>query len=252
MNDQRKAIFAQRLEIMQAEDLSEIVQDMRYQVIDDLVEDFMPSKSYPEQWNTEGLYAAAIEKLGLNVPLIDWAREEGVDQDVIRERLEKASDELMDGKLAAFGPENMRSIEKQLLLQTIDGKWRDHLLRLEHLRSVVGFRGYAQRDPLSEYKTEGFTLFENMLESLRTEVTQRLALIRPISAEEQQAMVEQYIAQQRAAAAEAEAQPAAPQPESAPAPAAAQPDPAWSNIARNDPCPCGSGEKYKHCHGRLA
>lgn len=252
MNDQRKAIFAQRLEIMQAEDLSEIVQDMRYQVIDDLVEDFMPSKSYPEQWNTEGLYAAAIEKLGLNVPLIDWAREEGVDQDVIRERLEKASDELMDGKLAAFGPENMRSIEKQLLLQTIDGKWRDHLLRLEHLRSVVGFRGYAQRDPLSEYKTEAFTLFENMLESLRAEVTQRLALIRPISAEEQQAMVEQYIAQQRAAAAEAEAQPAAPQPEPAPAPAAAQPDPAWSNIARNDPCPCGSGEKYKHCHGRLA
>ncbi|GGO36286.1 protein translocase subunit SecA [Gemmobacter aquaticus] len=252
MNDQRKAIFAQRLEIMQAEDLSEIVQDMRYQVIDDLVEDFMPSKSYPEQWNTEGLYAAAIEKLGLNVPLIDWAREEGVDQDVIRERLEKASDELMDGKLAAFGPENMRSIEKQLLLQTIDGKWRDHLLRLEHLRSVVGFRGYAQRDPLSEYKTEAFTLFENMLESLRAEVTQRLALIRPISAEEQQAMVEQYMAQQRAAAAEAEAPPAAPQPEPAPAQAAAQPDPAWSNIARNDPCPCGSGEKYKHCHGRLA
>jgi len=163
MNDQRKAIFAQRLEIMQAEDLSEIVQDMRYQVIDDLVEDFMPSKSYPEQWNTTGLYAAAIEKLGLDVPVIDWAREEGVDQDGIRERLEKASDELMDGKLTAFGPENMRWIEKQLLLQTIDGKWRDHLLRLEHLRSVVGFRGYAQRDPLSEYKTEAFTLFENML-----------------------------------------------------------------------------------------
>jgi preprotein translocase subunit SecA len=250
MNDQRKAIFAQRLEIMQAEDLSEIVQDMRYQVIDDLVEDFMPSKSYPEQWNTEGLYAAAIEKLGLNVPLIDWAREEGVDQDVIRERLEKASDELMDGKLAAFGPENMRSIEKQLLLQTIDGKWRDHLLRLEHLRSVVGFRGYAQRDPLSEYKTEAFTLFENMLESLRAEVTQRLALIRPISAEEQQAMVEQYMAQQRAAAAEAET--AAPQPEPAVVQAAAEPDPAWANISRNDPCPCGSGEKYKHCHGRLA
>ncbi|MFZ0096908.1 MAG: preprotein translocase subunit SecA [Gemmobacter sp.] len=254
MNDQRKAIFAQRLEIMQAEDLSEIVQDMRYQVIDDLVEDFMPSKSYPEQWNTEGLYAAAIEKLGLDVPLIDWAREEGVDQDIIRERLEKASDELMGGKLTAFGPENMRSIEKQLLLQTIDGKWRDHLLRLEHLRSVVGFRGYAQRDPLSEYKTEAFTLFENMLESLRSEVTQRLALIRPISAEEQQAMIEQYMAQQRAAAAEAEAeaQSAAPQPEPVPAQAAAQPDPAWANISRNDPCPCGSGEKYKHCHGRLA
>ena len=257
MNDQRKAIFSQRLEIMEAEDLSEIAADMRHQVIDDLVEDFLPAKTYPEQWNTPGLYAACIEKLNLDVPVIDWAKEEGVDQDAIRERLEQASDKLMDEKLQAFGPETMRNIEKQLLLQTIDGKWREHLLRLEHLRSVVGFRGYAQRDPLSEYKTEAFALFESMLEGLRADVTQKLALIRPITAEEQQAMMAQYLAQARAAQAQAEeaAEPVvAPQ---APAPAQAvagfdAEDPStWGNPGRNDPCPCGSGEKFKHCHGRL-
>ena len=258
MNDQRKAIFSQRLEIMEAEDLSEIVQDMRYQVIDDLVEEFLPAKSYAEQWNTPGLYAACIEKLGLDVKVIDWAKEEGVDQDVIRERLEKASDELMAKKLEAFGPETMRSIEKQLLLQTIDGKWRDHLLRLEHLRSVVGFRGYAQRDPLSEYKTEAFTLFENMLEGLRADVTQKLSLIRPITPEEQQAMMAQYVAQQRAAQGEpvetpAEPAPAAPEPVPAAVAGFNEADPStWGNPSRNDPCPCGSGEKVKHCHGRLA
>ncbi|SEM64896.1 protein translocase subunit secA [Gemmobacter aquatilis] len=255
MNDQRKAIFSQRLEIMQAEDLSEIAQDMRYQVIDDLVEDFMPGKTYPEQWNTQGLYAACIERLNLDVPVIDWAKEEGVDQDVIRERLEAASDKMMDEKLQAFGPETMRNIEKQLLLQTIDAKWREHLLTLEHLRSVVGFRGYAQRDPLSEYKTEAFTLFESMLNGLRQDVTQKLAMIRPISAEEQQAMIAQYLAQQQAAQAPV----AAPEEQVAPAPASQalagfdETDPtSWGNPSRNDPCPCGSGEKFKHCHGRLA
>jgi len=255
MNDQRKAIFAQRTEIMQAEDLSEIAQDMRYQVIDDLVEDFMPAKTYPDQWDAPGLYAACLEKLNLDVPVIEWAKEEGVDQDVIRERLEQASDAAMAQKLQAFGPETMRNIEKQLLLQTIDGKWRDHLLRLEHLRSVVGFRGYAQRDPLAEYKTEAFALFESMLEGLRTDVTQKLALIRPISAEEQQAMVAQYMAQQRVAQLqEAAAEPAPVAAEPAPARLAGfdESDPAtWGNPSRNDPCPCGSGEKFKHCHGRL-
>ena len=261
MNDQRKAIFGQRLEIMQAEDLSEIVQDMRHQAIDDLVENFMPSKTYPDQWNTPGLYAAAMEKLGLDVPVIAWAKEEGVDQDVIRDRLEEAADKLMADKVEAYGAEAMRSVEKQLLLQTIDAKWRDHLLRLEHLRSVVGFRGYAQRDPLSEYKTEAFSLFESMLESLRSDVTQKLALVRLITPEEQRAMMEQYAAQQRAAEAAAAAGPAVaatPAVAAAAAAGAARPgfdeaDPAtWGNPSRNDPCPCGSGEKFKHCHGKLA
>jgi preprotein translocase subunit SecA len=255
MNDQRKVIFGQRLEIMQAEDLSEIAQDMRYQVIDDLVEQFMPAKTYPEQWNTTGLYAALLEKMALDVQVIDWAKEEGVDQDVIRERLEKASDAMMAEKLESFGPETMRNIEKQLLLQTIDGKWREHLLRLEHLRSVVGFRGYAQRDPLSEYKTEAFALFETMLDGLRQDVTQKLALIRPVTQEEQQQMMAQYLAQQQAAQDAADAAAASGSHEAVEHIAAAgfdEADPStWGNPSRNDPCPCGSGEKFKHCHGRL-
>ena len=253
MNDQRKAIFSQRLEIMQAEDLSEIVQDMRYQVIDDLLDDFMPPKSYADQWNMPGLYAACIEKLGVEVPVIAWGQEEGVDHDVIRERLEEASDKLMAEKLEAFGPETMRNIEKQLLLQTIDAKWREHLLTLEHLRSVVGFRGYAQRDPLAEYKTEGFQLFESMLNSLRLDVTQKLSQVRPISQEEQQAMMAQFLAQQRAAAPAVEAVAAAPVAVAAAAAGFVESDPTtWGNPARNDACPCGSGEKFKHCHGKLA
>ncbi|MDP4034347.1 MAG: preprotein translocase subunit SecA [Pseudorhodobacter sp.] len=252
MNDQRKAIFGQRLEIMQAEDLSEIAQDMRYQVIDDLIDAYMPPKSYADQWNAEGLYAACIEKLGLDVPVIAWAQEEGVDHDVIRERLQVESDKLMAEKLAAFGAETMRNIEKQVLLQTIDAKWREHLLTLEHLRSVVGFRGYAQRDPLSEYKTEGFTLFESMLNSLRQDVTQKLAQVRPITEAEQQAMMAQFLAEQRAK--EAAANPAPAVAVAAPAALAgfdaAKPE-TWGNPARNDACPCGSGKKFKHCHGKL-
>ncbi|ABN77933.1 preprotein translocase subunit SecA [Cereibacter sphaeroides] len=260
MNDQRKAIFSQRLEIMETEDLSEIAQDMRYQVIDDLIDQHMPPRSYADQWDIEGMHRAVQDKLGLDAPLAKWAQEEGVDLDVVRERLCEASDRQMTEKAEAFGPETMRSIEKQILLQTIDAKWREHLLTLEHLRSVVGFRGYAQRDPLSEYKTEAFALFESMLNSLRQDVTQKLAQVRPLSEEEQQAMMRQFLDQQRAAAA-AEA-PVAPAPQpaaAAPQPTpelvgaeAGEPDPAaWGNVARNDPCPCGSGLKYKHCHGRL-
>ena len=153
------------MEIMEAEDLSEIVQDMRHQVIDDLVDQHLPPKSYADQWDIDGPGATRCANgLSLDLPLADWAAEEGVDQDAMRERIVEASDKLMAEKLEAFGPETMETIEKQLLLQTIDGKWREHLLRLEHLRSVVGFRGYAQRDPLNEYKTEAFQLFESHAE----------------------------------------------------------------------------------------
>ena len=179
MNDQRRVVFSQRREIMEAEDLSEITADMRDQVVDDLIDQHLPQGSYADQWDSEGLYAAAIEQLGVDAPIIAWCEEEGVDDEQIRERVIEASDVLMAEKATAFGPENMRSIEKQLLLQAIDGKWREHLLTLEHLRSVVGFRSYAQRDPLNEYKNEAFQLFETMLDSLRTEVTQKLAQIRP-------------------------------------------------------------------------
>jgi len=265
MNDQRKVIFNQRREIMETEDLSEIVGDMRHQVIDDLVDEFIPPKTYADQWDAEGLYAAVLAKVGIDAGVIGWVEEEGVNDEDIRERLYKGADEMMASKAVAFGTENMRNIEKQILLQAIDAKWRDHLLMLEHLRSVVGFRSYAQRDPLSEYKTEGFQLFESMLDSLRSDVTQKLAQIRPLTEEEQQAMVQQMLAQQQAAQQaqhpEHAAQPAmaggGDVAEAAPTQSVAagfdENDPTtWGNPGRNESCPCGSGKKFKHCHGRLA
>ncbi|MHA6264325.1 preprotein translocase subunit SecA [Arenibacterium sp. CAU 1754] len=259
MNDQRKVIFGQRREIMAAEDLSDVTTDMRHQVIDDLIDTFMPPKSYAEQWDTEGLYAQVIEQLGIDVPVMEWAAEEGVDDEEIRERLIKAGDEHMAKKAAEFGPENMRSIEKQVLLNTIDEKWREHLLTLEHLRSVVGFRGYAQRDPLNEYKTESFQLFESMLDSLRESVTQNLAHVHMPSEEEQRRMIEEMMAQQaklQQAGGEVAATSgsAEPEPEAGEAaPGFVEDDPeTWGNPGRNEKCPCGSGKKFKHCHGRLA
>ncbi len=279
MNDQRKVIFGQRMEIMRAQDVAEITRDMRHQVIDDLVETYIPPKSYADQWDGKGLYAAAIEKLGIDAPVSKWIAEEGVDDEVIRERLTKAADELMAKKATDFGPDQMRSIEKQLLLQTIDAKWRDHLLKLEHLRSVVGFRGYAQRDPLNEYKTESFQLFEGLLDGLREDVTQKLAMIRPLTEDERNAMIQQMMAQQKAFEAAQQARhPDAATPAAAAAPVAigvaapalvmADGDDApagvarpgfddantdtWGNPGRNEACPCGSGKKFKHCHGRFA
>ncbi|MDN5569208.1 MAG: preprotein translocase subunit SecA, partial [Paracoccus sp. (in: a-proteobacteria)] len=147
MNDQRKAIFSQRREIMDSVEVGEITADMRHQVIDDLIEDFMPARSYADQWDAEGLKTAIRERLNMNLPVAEWAAEEGVDQEAMQERIVQATDTYMAEKTAGFGPENMAQIEKQVLLQMIDQKWREHLMTLDHLRSVVGFRGYAQRDP---------------------------------------------------------------------------------------------------------
>ncbi|MFT6445483.1 preprotein translocase subunit SecA [Sulfitobacter sp. B30-2] len=263
MNDQRKVIFGQRRDIMEAADLQEITADMREQVIDDLIDQFMPPKTYADQWDTQGFQASVADQLNLDVPVAAWCEEEGVDDEVIRERLVEASENMMAQKAEQFGSENMRNIEKQVLLQAIDGKWRDHLLTLEHLRSVVGFRGYAQRDPLNEYKNESFQLFESMLDSLRTEVTQKLGQIRPMTEEEQQQILSQM--QERQAAAQVNAAQAAAENSEAPASTAAaasgstavagfdENDPStWGTPARNDECPCGSGKKFKHCHGKLA
>ncbi|WP_341246444.1 preprotein translocase subunit SecA [Nereida ignava] len=250
MNDQRKVIFNQRLEIMQSRDVSEITKDMRDQVIEDLVDEFMPPKTYADQWDTQTMQAQAIERLGLDLPIVDWADEEGVDDEVILERIEEAADAMMAEKSEQFGEDSMRSIEKQLLLNTIDTKWREHLIALEHLRSVVGFRGYAQRDPLNEYKTDSFQLFEALLDGLRGDVTQKLAQIRPLTEEEQQAMMAQMAAQQSQLQAPADAVPA-PDNQNA-VDGFVESDPTtWGNPSRNDSCPCGSGKKFKHCHGRV-
>ncbi|EBA04890.1 translocase [Rhodobacteraceae bacterium HTCC2150] len=249
MNDQRKAIFGQRLEIMENEDLSEVVQDMRHQLVDDLVDFHIPAKSYADQWDVQGLYVEVLDKMSLDTKVIEWAEEEGVDDGEIRERLYKEIDELMAQKAAQFGPENLRNIEKHLLLETIDRKWREHLVTLEHLRAVVGFRGYAQRDPLNEYKTESFQLFEGMLDSLRTDVTQTLSRIRMPTEEEQLAQLEQMKQQQAALQAAGEA---ASRPSVNPETGFDENDTStWGNPGRNELCPCGSGDKFKHCHGKL-
>jgi len=244
MNEQRKVIFGQRREIMEAEDLAEITQDMRHQVVDDLVSRFMPAKTYSDQWDTEGLQAALLEGLALEVPVSDWASEEGVDDAIIQEKLEHAVDALMAKKAVDFGPENMRVIEKQVLLETIDSKWREHLLTLEHLRSVVGFRGYAQRDPLNEYKSEAFQLFQSLLDSLREEVSQRLGHARMRSSEEQKAImneISRQIKQQKPA-----------QSSSLEVGDFDENDQStWGASGRNDRCPCGSDKKFKHCHGKV-
>ncbi|SIS88205.1 preprotein translocase subunit SecA [Paracoccus saliphilus] len=259
MNDQRKAIFSQRREIMDSEEVGEIAADMRHQVIDDLVDDFMPPKTYADQWDTEGLKTAVRERLNMNLPIEEWAEEEGVDQEAMRERITETTDTYMTEKAQAFGEENMRMIEKQVLLQMIDQKWRDHLLTLEHLRSVVGFRGYAQRDPLSEYKTEGFQLFETLLDGLRGDVTQRLAQIRPLTEAEREEMLNQMAEQQKERqehlTMEHGSETQSSDDEDKPEPLVEgfnESDPStWGNPSRNDPCPCGSGKKFKYCHGAI-
>ncbi|MGP9788649.1 preprotein translocase subunit SecA [Roseinatronobacter sp. NSM] len=250
MNEQRRVVFEQRRDIMEADDLSEIIEDMRHQVVDDLIDTHMPPNSYAEQWDMDGLKTTVREKLGLDLPVQDWGEEDGVDQDVVRERLCDASDALMAQKQDQFGSDTLRNLEKQILLETIDRKWREHLLTLDHLRSAVRFRGYAQKDPLNEYKAEGFLLFEAMLNSLREDVSTYLARIRPLSEDEQKSMLQQMALQQHNAQIAAENAGEAPKPlvdgfdEANPE--------TWGNPGRNDLCPCGSGKKFKHCHGRLA
>jgi preprotein translocase subunit SecA len=285
MNDQRKAIFSQRREFMEAEDLSESIRDMRHQVIDDLVDQHIPKRAYAEQWQTDELQDRAASLLGHPFPVKEWAAEEGVDDEDIRRRLYDETDRRFAEKEAKVGSETMRNVEKQLLLQVLDKHWREHLVMLDHLRSVIHLRGYAQRDPLNEYKSEAFQLFEGLLGQLRVEVTRQLGNIRILTEEEQAErkrmvaefearMRQQMEAQARAtadareigAAAMAGPIPAAPAPGERvqPMTAGGQPgagqvaelDPAdqdsWGKVGRNAPCPCGSGKKFKHCHGRTA
>ena len=253
MNDQRKAIFSQRREIMESDDVSEIVRDMRHELIDDLVNICMPPKSFAEQWEMEHLQDEARAKLGIDLDIAAWADEDGVDDEEARQRLYKSSDEVLARKSVEFGEASMRSIEKQVLLQTVDNKWREHLVTLEHLRSVIGFRGYAQRDPLNEFKNEAFGLFETLLNSLRTEVSSQISKLRPLTPEEQEALLRKLMARRQAANGSGAAPRVAPE-QPQPAPPAEQPAAKQGRMraapGRNSPCPCGSGKKFKHCHGR--
>jgi preprotein translocase subunit SecA len=260
MNDQRKVVYEQRRELMEAEDVSDTVRDMRHQVIEDLVAKHIPEKAYAEQWDIEHLHGDVRRYLGLDLPIADWAKEEGIADQEIRERLIKASDDLAAQKAEQYGEPLIRMAEKSLLLQILDHLWKEHLLHLDHLRQGIHLRGYAQRDPLNEYKREAFDLFEAMLTNLRQTVTQVLSHL-------EVRMQPQEAEEPVPAAAPARAPRApAPQPMAVSAtPAAAmamagadalEVDPAdpetWGKVSRNAPCPCGSGRKYKQCHGRIA
>ncbi len=268
MNDQRKVIFEQRIELMSDEDLSDIVTDMRHEAIDILVGRHIPERAYAEQWDTEGLAEGVTELLALDLPIADWAAEEGIADEEMRERLYKAGDEAMAERAANIGPETMRQIEKAVLLQTLDGAWRDHLIMLDHLRQVVGLRGYAQRDPLNEYKTEAFALFENLLVKLREDITRTLFNL-SIRTEPQapdleelpaDAMKEQHIdpttGENEMDAAEAatgrRASKSATLRLGPDAPIDPEDPATWGKVARNAACPCGSGKKFKHCHGQVS
>ncbi|MBL8774049.1 MAG: preprotein translocase subunit SecA [Phenylobacterium sp.] len=255
INDQRKAVFEQRQEFMEAEDLQEIIAEFRNDTIADLVNRHLPPKAYAEQWDIAGLDAHLQQYLGLTLPVADWAAEEGIANEEIEERIRKAADERAAERNALVG-DHMRNVEKSFLLQIVDQQWREHLMHVDHLRTVIGLRGYGQRDPLNEFKTEAFTLFEKLLVDLRQNVTRWLMTVEfqfeapppppnqrtfevhldPLTGENEAELgyvPDGISAEQRQAL-----------------PVSALPD-GWEDTGRNQPCPCGSGKKFKHCHGSL-
>ena len=283
MNDQRKVIFDQRLEIMGQDDVSETIVELRNELIDQLVTRFIPPAAYAEQWDTAGLKEQVQEIFALDLPVDAWAAEEGIADEEIKERIRAAVEAKIEAKTAELGPELYRQIEKMVLLQTVDHLWREHLVTLEHLRQVIGFRAYGQKDPLNEYKTEAFILFENMLGRLRENVTGQLMHVELAPPEDQPALqpvdlppmmahhvdattgIDEFeqdpeLAMADAAIAGARARRNAPPEPEKRAPiqsrrsdGAVDPnDPAtWGRVSRNALCPCGSGKKYKHCHGKM-
>lgn len=257
VNDQRKAVFEQRQEFMDSEDLSELVTEFRHDVISDLVERYMPPKAYAEQWDIDGLDERVKSTLGLDLPLHDWAAEEGVSNEEIEERLVAASDARAAERGEMLGDQQTRGLEKQFLMQQIDMAWREHLVHLDHLRGVIGLRGYGQRDPLNEYKTEAFNLFETLLHDLRHNVTRWLSTVEFRFQPPPEMPEFQEIHLNPDTGANEMADPRAQLPEGAlqgedraRLPVDALPV-GWERTSRNADCPCGSGRKFKHCHGAL-
>ena len=257
VNDQRKAVFEQRQEFMDATDMSELVGEFRHDVINDLVERYMPPKAYAEQWDIDGLDEKVRSTLGLELPLKDWAAEEGVSNEEFEDRLLAASDARAEERLKLIGDDRMRGLEKQFLMQMIDMQWREHLVHLDHLRGVIGLRGYGQRDPLNEYKTEAFALFESLLYDLRHNVTRWLMTVEfrfepppqmpefeeihlnPGTGENEMANPNAQLPEGRLDGDDRSRMPVEMLPEG------------WQRTGRNSLCPCGSGRKFKHCHGAL-
>jgi preprotein translocase subunit SecA len=247
MNDQRKVVFEQRREFMRQASIRETINEMRSQVVDDAVRHHIPEDAYPEQWDVVGLKDEVLKTLNLDLPVDAWAKEDGIADEEMRERLLKAADDDYAARIARNGDEVMTYVEKQVLLQMLDHLWREHLVTLDHLRQVVGWRGLAQRDPLNEYKSEAFQLFDGLIDKLREQVTSQLMRVE-VRFEEPPADAAPALGQlprsdQQFMLAPAEAV----------APTKRDPnDPAtWGRVGRNEPCPCGSGKKFKHCHGQV-
>ncbi|MER9733089.1 preprotein translocase subunit SecA [Mesorhizobium sp. M0217] len=262
-NDQRKVVFEQRIELMDGEGLSETIAEMREGVIEEIVTKNIPENAYAEQWNVAGLKAEVAEFLNLDLPVEDWVKEEGIAEDDIRERLTKAADAAAKERAERFGPDVMSYVERSVVLQTLDHLWREHIVNLDHLRSVVGFRGYAQRDPLQEYKSEAFELFQALLGNLRQAVTaqlMRVELVRQAAEAPPPEAPEMFGSHIDGTTGEDDFEGGETallvRQESNAIVAPEDRDPnnqaTWGKIGRNEACPCGSGKKYKHCHGAFA
>ncbi len=261
INDQRKAIFEQRMDMMRADDVSDVTTEMRDSVIDAMVMRAMPEKALADQWDINGLKTAIESELNFTLPVADWAAEEGVANEEIATRIKAAARDSYDAILQQAGAPQMRRIEKQIILQVLDLRWREHLQMLDQLRSVIHLRSYGQRDPLNEFKEEAFTLFYNLLNDMRATVTRSLLHIRVAPSKEQVAAPVPLPLP--AARAPTPVQETHLDPDTGendmgdarlgPPPGAplAQAEADWSNTPRNSACPCGSGKKYKHCHGAI-
>ncbi len=252
-NDQRKVIFDQRVDLMKSESVADMVTDMRRDFVDDVVAKHVPEHAYAEQWDVAGLREELKRVLDIDLPVDEWAKEEGIADEELLTRIEQRVDEHMAAKVAQWGPDVMRYVEKTILLQTLDHLWREHLIMLDHLRQVIGLRGYGQRDPLQEYKSEAFGLYEAMTTHLREAVTAQLMRVEIVPPDEQPALpameahkFDPNTGEDELAFANASLVPAA----------TADRDPknptSWGKVGRNEDCPCGSGKKYKHCHGKYA
>lgn len=264
MNDQRKVVFEQRKEFMAEESVRETIDDMRHGVIEDIVSRAIPENAYAEQWDVAGLKENTVNFLNLDLPIEDWAKEEGIADDEIRERITKAADEAYAQRIEANTSEVMNYVEKQVLLQSLDHLWREHLVTLDHLRQVIGWRGLAQRDPLNEYKSEAFELFNTLIGHLREQVTGQLMRIQVVFQQPEPQSLPPMFAQHLDPAtgenefdlARGNALGAGPAlgfaaAEMEPSSSRDPNDPStWGRVSRNEPCPCGSGKKFKHCHGQ--
>ncbi|CAN5122308.1 preprotein translocase subunit SecA [soil metagenome] len=254
-NDQRKVIFEQRVDLMKNDSVADTVADMRRAFVEDLVTKHVPENQYAEQWDVAGLKEELNRVVGIDIPVDEWAKEEGIADEELLDRIEKRTDEHMAAKVAQWGPDVMRYVEKTILLQTLDHLWREHLVMLDHLRQVIGLRGYGQRDPLQEYKSEAYNLFEAMVGNLREAVTAQLMRVEIVPPDVQPELpvmeahkLDPNTGEDEMAYANVSLAPAGD--------VVVDRDPnkpeTWGKVGRNEDCPCGSGKKYKHCHGRYA